>query len=155
MEIETTYEYPRAAILRTVRRSYLPLVIGLCVLALAAVVAGALPGSGATSRALLFLSGVALAAVAGGFARHAENAATRHSGKRTVRFSEEALSLTTGAESHTVNWPAIRRVQLRRGWLQFESTGATPGFSVPAEVLGETQYAELTEWLRGRKLLGA
>ncbi|MFC5910996.1 hypothetical protein [Streptacidiphilus monticola] len=155
MQIETTYEYPRAAILRAVRRGYLPTVAALGLLALAAVVVGALPGSTAASRVLLFLAGIALAAVAGGFARHSENGASRQTGKRTVRFSEESLSLTTGAESHVVNWPAIRRVQLRRGWLYFESTGATPGFSLPAEVLGESQYAELTEWLRGRKLLAA
>jgi hypothetical protein len=56
-------------------------------------------------------------------------------------------------QSTQVRWPAVRRVQLRRGWLVVEGTQTVRSRAIPARALSEVQLEELQTWLTAQKLM--
>lgn len=156
VEIETTYEVSLSRTKRYLRRTLLlPRAVLFTVAALLCWLTAATADAGAVAVLVLVLAGLLLAATAAFWDYALTPIAQRDSGRRTIRFTDDALTLLTGAETHAVQWHAVRRARLHHGWLEFDSNGLHPVYRLPVDALAPDAYAEVTAWLRARKLLAS
>jgi hypothetical protein len=153
MDIEAEFEYQHGEARRYwLRNQGVYVVVGLLV-GLTAVVVAVLPGAAHPARATLALVGVLLLAWTVYGVRYAMRNLPRPGATTNLRFTDVGLSLRDQFQSTQIRWPAVRRVQLRRGWLVVEGTQTVRTRAIPARALSEVQLEELQGWLTAQKLM--
>ena len=153
MDIEAEFEYQHGEARRYwLRTQGVYAVAGLAV-GLTAVVIAALPGAAHAARATLLLVGLLLLGWTVYGVRWVLRNLPRPGSTTNLRFTDVGLSLRDQFQSTQIRWPAVRRVQLRRGWLVVEGTQTVRTRALPARALSEVQLEELRSWLTAQKLM--
>ncbi|WP_042412911.1 YcxB family protein [Streptacidiphilus anmyonensis] len=153
MDIEVEFEYQRGEARRYWLRQQGVYALAALLVGLTSVVVAALPGAAHPARGTLALVGLLCLAWTVYGIRYALRNLPRPGSTTSLRFTDVGLSMRDQFQSTQIRWPAVRRVQLRRGWLLLEGTQTVRNRAIPARALSEVQLEELQGWLTAQKLM--
>jgi hypothetical protein len=153
MDIEAEFEYQHGEARRYWLRSQGGYAVAGLLVGLTSVVVAVLPGAAHPARITHALVGVLTLGWTVYGVRYDLRNLPRPGATTNLRFTDVGLSMRDKFQSTQVRWPAVRRVQLRRGWLVVEGTQTVSDRAVPARALSEVQLEELRSWLTAKKLM--